>query len=70
MGYYNRYDEFITNGDYIMVPHIRLTNKFSDRSVVYKMGKTRPTIWWPRMEYTRRNSTYNTIPINDVTRGI
>ena len=41
MGYYNRYDEFITNGDYIMVPHIRLTNKFSDRSVVYKMGKTR-----------------------------
>ena len=41
MGYYNRYDEYITNGDYVMVPYIKLTNKSSDRSVIYKHGKTR-----------------------------
>jgi hypothetical protein len=41
MGYYNRYDEYITNGDYVMVPYIKLTNKSSDRTVIYKSGKTR-----------------------------
>jgi len=41
MGYYNRYDEYITNGDYVMVPYIKLTNKSSDRAVIYKAGKTR-----------------------------
>ena len=41
MGYYNRYDEYITNGDYVMVPYIKLTNKSSDRAVVYKLGRTR-----------------------------
>lgn len=41
MGYYNRYDEYITNGDYVMVPYIKLTNKSSDKSVIYKVGKTR-----------------------------
>jgi hypothetical protein len=41
MGYYNRYDEYVVNGDYIMVPHIKLTNKSSDRNVIYKLGRTR-----------------------------
>ena len=41
MGYYNRYDEYITNGDYIMVPHIKLSKKSSDRTITYKVGKTR-----------------------------
>jgi len=41
MGYYNRYDEYVRNGDYIMVPYIKLTNKSSDRTVIYKVGKTR-----------------------------
>ena len=41
MGYYNRYDEFITNGDYVMVPSIKLTSKSSDRTTVYKVGKSR-----------------------------
>ena len=41
MGYYNRYDEYITNGDYVMVPYIKLTNKSSDRTMVYKLGRTR-----------------------------
>ena len=41
MAYYNRYDEYIRNGDYIMVPHIKLTNKSTDRTVIYKVGNTR-----------------------------
>ena len=41
MGYYNRYNEFVVNGDYIMVPNIKLTPKASDRKVVYKIGKSR-----------------------------
>ena len=41
MSYYNRYNEFIVNGDYIMVPGIKLTPKSGDRQVVYKTGKSR-----------------------------
>tara|TARA_R100001443_G_scaffold116531_2_gene137213 strand:+ start:5427 stop:5744 length:318 start_codon:yes stop_codon:yes gene_type:complete len=41
MSYYNRYNEFIINGDYVMVPSITLTPKSSDRKIVYKVGKTR-----------------------------
>ena len=41
MSYYNRYNEFIVNGDYIMVPGIEITEKSSDRQVVYKVGKSR-----------------------------
>jgi|TARA_B100001094_G_C18189826_1_gene806348 hypothetical protein len=41
MSYYNRYSEFIINGDYVMVPSIVLTPKSSDRKIVYKVGKTR-----------------------------
>ena len=41
MSYYNRYSEFIINGDYVMVPSIVLTLKSSDRKIVYKVGKTR-----------------------------
>ena len=41
MSYYNRYNEFVVNGDFIMVPYITLTPKSSDRQLVYKVGKTR-----------------------------
>ena len=41
MGYYNRYNEFVSNGDYIIVPHIKITAKASDRKISYKVGKTR-----------------------------
>ena len=41
MSYYNRYNEFVVNGDYIMVPFIKLAIKTSDRETVYKVGKTR-----------------------------
>ena len=41
MSYYDRYSEFIVNGDYIMVPSITLDIKSSDRETVYKVGKTR-----------------------------
>ena len=41
MSYYNRYNEFVVNGDYIMVPGIEITKKSGDRQVVYKVGKSR-----------------------------
>jgi len=41
MTYYNRYNDFIVNGDYIMVPHISVTKKSSDKRVTYKVGKSR-----------------------------
>ena len=41
MTYYNRYNEFVVNGDYIIVPHIKIPPKTSDRKVVYKVGQTR-----------------------------
>jgi len=41
MSYYDRYSEFVVNGDYIMVPSIILDIKSSDRETVYKVGKTR-----------------------------
>jgi len=41
MSYYNRYSEFVVNGDFIMVPHISMVRKSSDRRIVYKVGQTR-----------------------------
>ena len=41
MGYYNRYNEFVVNGDYIIVPHITIPAKTTDRKLVYKVGQTR-----------------------------
>ena len=41
MTYYNRYNEFIINGDYTIVPHIKIPPKSSDRKISYKVGKTR-----------------------------
>ena len=41
MTYYNRYNEFIVNGDYTIVPHIKIPTKSSDRKISYKVGKTR-----------------------------
>ena len=41
MSYYNRYNEFIVSGDFIMVPSIKLIPKSTDRKIVYKVGKTR-----------------------------
>ena len=41
MTYYNRYNEFIVNGDYTIVPHIKIPSKASDRKISYKVGKTR-----------------------------
>ena len=41
MSYYNRYNEFVVNGDYIMVPFIKLAMKTSDRETVYKVGKNK-----------------------------
>ena len=41
MSYYNRYNEFIQNGELKPVPYISIIPKTSDRFVVYKVGKSR-----------------------------
>ena len=41
MTYYNRYSEFAVNGDYIIVPQVKIPAKSSDRKISYKVGKTR-----------------------------
>tara|TARA_R100000908_G_C3622099_1_gene67067 strand:+ start:32 stop:349 length:318 start_codon:yes stop_codon:yes gene_type:complete len=41
MTYYNRYNEFVVNGDYIIVPQVRIPAKSSDRKINYRVGKTR-----------------------------
>tara|TARA_R100001163_G_C4949544_1_gene117914 strand:- start:300 stop:617 length:318 start_codon:yes stop_codon:yes gene_type:complete len=41
MTYYNRYSEFVVNGDYIIVPQVKIPAKSSDRKISYKVGKTR-----------------------------
>ena len=41
MGYYNRYSEFIEDGDFVMVPTIVLEENTSDKEVLYKVGRSR-----------------------------
>jgi hypothetical protein len=39
--YYNRYSEFIFNGTQSVVPFVKLPQKTTDRSYIYKVGKSR-----------------------------
>jgi len=41
MSYYNRYKDFIQNGELKVVPYIEIVQKTSDRFVVYKVGRSR-----------------------------
>ena len=39
--YYNRYNQFLINGEQIVVPYIALTPKNSDKRYIYKVGISR-----------------------------
>ena len=39
--YYNRYNQFLINGEQIVVPYIALTPKNSDKIYIYKVGISR-----------------------------
>jgi hypothetical protein len=39
--YYNRYDEFLINGQQTVVPYVTLPNKGSDKNYIYKVGQSR-----------------------------
>ena len=39
--YYNRYTDFLINGQQTVVPYVSLPNKTSDKSYIYKVGKSR-----------------------------
>jgi hypothetical protein len=39
--YYNRYDEFIINGEQTVVPFVYISQKPSDQTYIYKVAKSR-----------------------------
>jgi hypothetical protein len=39
--YYNRYNNFIINGDQTVVPYINLPSKTTDKRYIYKVGQSR-----------------------------
>jgi len=39
--YYNRYNEFIINGNQTIVPYITLQSKTTDKRYIYKVGQSR-----------------------------
>ena len=39
--YYNRYDEFLVNGEQTVVPFVQLPQKTTDKVYIYKLGRTR-----------------------------
>lgn len=41
MQYYNRYNEFLINGEQTVVPYVRIPSKPTDKKYIYRMGKSR-----------------------------
>lgn len=39
--YYNRYNEFIINGEQRVVPFVKIPQKTTDKTYIYKVGKSR-----------------------------
>jgi hypothetical protein len=39
--YYNRYSDFLINGEQTVVPYVTLPQKVTDRTYIYKIGKSR-----------------------------
>ena len=39
--YYNRYNNFLINGQQTVVPYVKLTPKTTDRVYIYKQGQSR-----------------------------
>ena len=39
--YYNRYDEFIINGEQTVVPFVYISQKPTDQTYIYKVAKSR-----------------------------
>lgn len=39
--YYNRYSDFLINGEQTVVPFVYLPKKVTDKSYIYKVGKSR-----------------------------
>jgi hypothetical protein len=39
--YYNRYSTFLINGDQTVVPYVNVPTKTSDKTYIYKVGRSR-----------------------------
>ncbi len=44
--YYNRYGNFIINGEQTVVPYVKLSNKNSDKRYIYKVGQSGLQCGW------------------------
>jgi hypothetical protein len=41
LNYYNRYNGFLINGEQTVVPYVRVPQKVTDKTHIYKQGQTR-----------------------------
>jgi hypothetical protein len=39
--YYNRYNDFIINGQQTIVPYVKMTQKTTDKKYIYRVGQSR-----------------------------
>ena len=39
--YYNRYNEFLINGEQTVVPYVNIPQKPTDKAYIYKVGQSR-----------------------------
>ena len=39
--YYNRYSDFLINGEQTVVPFVRIAPKTTDKTYIYKVGRSR-----------------------------
>jgi hypothetical protein len=39
--YYNRYSQFVINGEQTVVPYVQLPQKVTDKAYIYKVGRSR-----------------------------
>ena len=39
--YYNRYNDFVINGEQTVVPYVNLPYKNTDKNYIYKIGQSR-----------------------------
>lgn len=39
--YYNRYQDLITNGEYVIIPYVKIPAKTTDKIYIYRIGVSR-----------------------------
>jgi hypothetical protein len=71
--YWNRYSEFLINGEQTVVPYVQLPQKPTDKAFIYKVGRSRldkvsqdyynsPYFGWLVLQANPQYGLENTIP--------